>query len=72
MTVFVEIPFVVIAIKSTAPLAATAQLYVAAATLVVSAVAAAEWPLVLWGLAIALETALALTLQDQLGWLACR
>jgi hypothetical protein len=57
MTLFVGVPFTVIAVRGRAFLqAAVPQLYVAAGALIVSAILATEWPLVLWALVIALET----------------
>jgi hypothetical protein len=57
MTLFVGVPFTVIAVRGRAFLqAAVAQLYVAVGALIVSAIVATEWPLVLWALVIALET----------------
>jgi len=57
MMLFVGVPFTVIAVRGRAFLqAAAAQLYVAVGALIVSAIVATEWPLVLWGLVIALET----------------
>ena len=57
MTLFVGVPFTVIAIRGRAFLrAAVAQLYVAVGALIVSAIVATEWPLVLWALVITLET----------------
>jgi len=57
MTLFVGVPFTVIAVRGRAFLqAAVAQLYVAVGALIVSAIVSTEWPLVLWALVIALET----------------
>ena len=57
MMLFVGVPFTVIAVRGRALLqAAVAQLYVAVGALIVSAIMATEWPLVLWVLVIALET----------------
>jgi hypothetical protein len=57
MTLFVGVPFTVIAVRGRAFLqAAVAQLYVAVGALIVSAIVASEWPLVLWAVVIALET----------------
>ena len=57
MMLFVGVPFTVIAVRGRAFLqAAAAQLYVAVGALIVSAIMATEWPLVLWVLVIALET----------------
>jgi hypothetical protein len=57
MTLFVGVPFTVIAIRGRAFLqAVVAQLYVAVGALIVSAIVASEWPLVLWARVIALET----------------
>jgi hypothetical protein len=57
MMLFVGVPFTVIAVRGRAFLqAAAAQLYVAVGALIVSAIVAIEWPLVLWVLVIALET----------------
>lgn len=56
MTFFVGVPFVAIASRRNPPPAAAIQLYVAATTLCITAVGAAEWALILWGLVIAIET----------------
>jgi len=57
MMLFVGVPFTVIAVRGRAFLqASAAQLYVAVGALIVSAIVATEWPLVLWVLVIALET----------------
>lgn len=58
MTFFVGVPFAAVAVRRSPPRAAAVQLYVAATTLVIAAVGAAEWALIIWGLAIALETTL--------------
>jgi hypothetical protein len=56
MMLFIGVPFPVIAVRGRAFLqAAVAQLYVAVGALIVSAIVATEWPLVLWVLVIALE-----------------
>jgi hypothetical protein len=56
MTVFVGVPFTVIAVgKGASRLAAATQLYVAACALIVSAVPALEWQLVLLGIVVAAE-----------------
>jgi hypothetical protein len=57
MMLFVGVPLTVISVRGRAFLQATAaQLYVAVGALIVSAIVATEWPLVLWTLVIALET----------------
>jgi hypothetical protein len=58
MTFFVGVPFAAIAIRPAPPPAAAIQLYVAGTTLVISAIAAAEWALIIWGLAVTIETAI--------------
>jgi hypothetical protein len=57
MMLFVGVPFTVIGVRGRAFLqAVVAQLYVAVGALIVSAIMASEWPLVLWVLVVTLET----------------
>lgn len=56
MTLIVSIPFTAIAVRRRVPVVAAAQLYVAAGALMVSAIPAFEWQLVVLGAVIVVET----------------